>query len=78
MLRNMQRKGLRCIIMVDIMGNEVLEVIKWYEEQLGRKLTEAEMASIRVQWAVNKVDNPKIKNLEKFDICLGGLKYGQQ
>lgn len=67
-----------CITMVDIMGNEVLEVIKWYEEQLGRKLTELEKASIRNQVAINKFDMPETKDLEKFEIRLGGLRYGQQ
>lgn len=63
--------------MVDIMGNEVLEVIKWYKEQLGRKLTEAERASIRCQVVLNRADM-STKDLEKFGIRLGGLKYKQQ
>lgn len=63
--------------MVDIMGNKVMEVINWYKEQLGRKLTEAEKASIRVQVLTNKANAPEIKDLEKFGICLGGLKYKQ-
>lgn len=56
---------------------EILEVIKWYEEQLGRKLTEAEKESIRNQVAINKFDMPEIKDLEQFGICLGGLKFKQ-
>lgn len=63
--------------MVDIMGNELLEVIKWYEKQLGRKLSEAEKSSIRCQVAVNKADMPETKDLEKFGIRLGGLKFKQ-
>lgn len=58
--------------------SEILEVIKWYEEQLGRKLTELEKASIRNQVAINKFDMPEIKDLKQLGICLGGLKYGQQ
>lgn len=57
--------------------SEVLEVIKWYEKCLSRKLTEAEKASIRVQVLVNKANMPKTKDLEKFGIKLGGLKYGK-
>lgn len=57
---------------------EILEVIKWYEEQLGRKLAEVEKASIRGQVAINKFDMPKTKDLEKLRIRLGGLEYGQQ
>lgn len=55
---------------------EVLEVIKWYEEQLGRKLTEAERASIRCQVVLNRADMPKTKDLEEFGIYLDGLEYG--
>lgn len=58
--------------------SEVLEIIKWYEKCLGRNLTEAEKASIRVQVAANKANMQKIKDLEKFGIKLGGLMYGQQ
>lgn len=57
--------------------SEVLEVIKWYEKQFGRKLTEAERASIRCQVVLNRADMPT-KDLEKFGIRLGGLRYGQQ
>lgn len=56
--------------------SEVLEVVKWYEKCLSRKLTEAEKASIRVQVAANKDNMPKTKDLEKFGIKLGGLKFG--
>lgn len=56
--------------------SEVLEIIKWYEKCLSRNLTEAEKASIRVQVAVNKTNMPKTKDLEKFGIKLGGLKFG--
>lgn len=58
--------------------SEILEVINWYEEQLGRKLTELEKASIRNQVLLNKFDMPETKDLEKFGIRLGGLKYGKQ
>lgn len=57
--------------------SETLEVIKWYEKQLGRKLTELEKASIRNQVAINKFDMPETKDLEKFGIKIGGLRYGQ-
>lgn len=58
--------------------SEVLEIIKWYEEQFERKLTELEKASIRNQVAIIKFDMPETKDLEKFGICLGGLMYGKQ
>lgn len=58
--------------------SEVLEVIKWYEEKFGRKLTELEKTRIRNQVAINKFDMPKTKDLKQLGICLGGLKYGQQ
>lgn len=57
--------------------SEVLEVVKWYEEQFGRKLTELEKASIRNQVAINKFDMSEINGLEKFDIKLGGLKFAK-
>lgn len=60
--------------MVDIMGNEVMEVIKWYNEQLGRKLTEAEKASIRVQVLANKVNAPEIKRFRKIGILPWRIK----
>lgn len=62
--------------MVDIMGNEVLEVIKWYEEQLGRKLTQAERTSIRYQCAIMNSKKPDLKDLKNFGIYLDGLEYG--
>lgn len=55
---------------------ETSEVIKWYEEQLGRKFTQAERACVRYQVAINKANMPKTKDLEKFGIKLGGLKFG--
>ena len=55
---------------------EILEVIKWYEEQLGRKLTQAERACIRYQCAIMNSKNPEIKYLKKLGICLDGLEYG--
>lgn len=58
--------------------SEILEVIKWYEEQFGRKLTELEKASIRNQVSLNKFDTPEIKDLEQLGIRLGGLEYGKQ
>lgn len=58
--------------------SEILEVIKWYEEQFGRKLTELEKASIRNQVFLNKFDMPEIKDLESLGIKLGGLEYGRQ
>lgn len=75
-MRNMRRKGSRCITMVDIMGNEVLEVIKWYEEQLGRKLTQSERTLIRYQCAIMYSKKPDLKDLKKFGICIDGLLYG--
>lgn len=58
--------------------SEILEVINWYEERLGRKLTELEKASIRNQVLLNKFDMPETEDLEKLGIRLGGLKYGKQ
>lgn len=58
--------------------SEILEVINWYEKQLGRKLTEAEKLSIRGQCAEYDLHTPKTKDLEKFGIRLGGLEYGKQ
>lgn len=58
--------------------SEILEVINWYEEQLGRKLTKLEKGSIRNQVLLNKFDMTETEDLEKFRIRLGGLEYGQQ
>ncbi len=59
------------------MGDEVLEVIKWYEQQLKRKLTQAERACIRHQCIIGKSKMPETKDLEKFGIYLDGLEYGK-
>lgn len=56
--------------------NETSEVIKWYEEQLGRKFTQAERACIRYQCAIMNSDKPEIKDLKKLGICIDGLEYG--
>lgn len=56
---------------------ELLEVIKWYEERFGRKLTEAEKLSVRGQVALNNADMKKIVDSKKLEIRLGGLKYEQ-
>ena len=72
----MRRKGLKCIIMVDIMGNEVSEVVNWYEQQLGRKLTQAERACIRYQCAIMNSKKQDLKDLKEFGIFLDGLEYG--
>lgn len=58
--------------------SEILEVINWYEEQLGRKLTELEKGSTRNQVLLNKFDMPETEDLESLGIRLGGLKYGKQ
>lgn len=58
--------------------SEILEVINWYEERLGRKLTELEKESIRNQVLLNKFDIPGIKDLESLGIRLGGLEYGRR
>lgn len=55
---------------------ETLEVIKWYEEQFGRKLTEEERARIRYQCAIMNSKKPDLKDLKKFGIFLDGLEYG--
>ena len=55
--------------------NEALEIINWYEEQLKRKLTQAERACIRHQCIIAKSKMPEIKDLEKFGIYLDGLEY---
>lgn len=55
---------------------ETSEVIKWYEKQLGRKLTQAERACIRYQCAIMNSKKPDLKDLKKLGIRLGGLKYG--
>ena len=52
---------------------EILEVIKWYEEQLGRKLTQAERACIRYQCAIMQSKKPNLKDLKEFGIYLDGL-----
>lgn len=57
--------------------SEVLEVIKWYERKLKRRLTEAEGASVRVQYAVNSVETKSKMDSEESVICLGGLKHKQ-
>lgn len=62
--------------MVDIMGNEILEVINWYEEQLGRKLTQEERTIIRYQCAIMNSKKPDLKDLKEFGIYLNGLEYG--
>lgn len=58
------------------MKAEILEVIKWYEEQLGRKLTEAEKMSVRHQCILYNQNRPETKDLEKFGIRLNRLEYG--
>lgn len=55
---------------------EILEVIKWYEEKLGRKLTQAERACIRYQCAMMNSKKPDLKDLKEFGIYLDGLVYG--
>lgn len=57
--------------------SEVLEVIKWYEGKLKRRLTEAEIGSVRVQYAVNSVETKKQNDSEGSVICLGGLIHKQ-
>lgn len=59
------------------MGNEVLEVIAWYEEQLKRKLTQTERVCIRHQCIIVKSKMLEIKELEKLGIYLDGLEYGK-
>lgn len=59
-----------------VFWNEVSEVVNWYEEQIGRKLTQAERACIRYQCAIMQSEKPKIKDLKKLGICLDGLEYG--
>lgn len=58
--------------------SEVLEVVKWYEEQFRRKLTELEKASVRNQVAINKFNMPETNDLGNLDIKLGGLRYVRQ
>lgn len=58
------------------METEILEVIKWYEEQMGRKLTEAERMNIRHQCILYNQNKPKTKDLGKLGIRLSGLEYG--
>lgn len=54
---------------------EFTEVVRWYEKQLGRSLTEAEKATIRSQCVISNNQIPKSKDLKKYGICLCGLKY---
>lgn len=58
------------------METEILEVIKWYEKHIGRKLTEAERMSIRQQCILYNQNKPETKDLERFGIRLSGLEYG--
>lgn len=60
------------------MKSVALEVMEWYEQQFGRKLTEAGKLSIRGQCVESDLRTPKTKDLKKFRVCLGGLKYEQQ
>lgn len=55
---------------------EILEVIKWYEKQFGRKLTQAERTCIRHQCAIMSSKKPDLNDLKEFGIYLDGLKYG--
>lgn len=56
--------------------NETSDVVNWYEEQIGRKLTQAERACIRYQCAIMQSEKPEIKDFKKLGICLDGLEYG--
>lgn len=58
------------------METEILEVIKWYEKHIGRKLTEAERMNIRHQCILYNQNKPETKDLERFGIRLSGLEYG--
>ena len=58
------------------MKNEILEVMKWYEEQFGRELTQLEKACIRNQCILYNQNKPETKDLERFGIRLSGLEYG--
>lgn len=54
---------------------EFSEVVRWYEKQLGRSLTEAEKATIRSQCVINNNQIPNTKDLRENRISLCGLKY---
>lgn len=56
--------------------HETSEVIKWYEEQLGRKFAQSERACIRYQCEIMNSEKPEIKDLKKLGICIDGLEYG--
>lgn len=58
------------------MKSEISEVIKWCEEQIGRKLTEAERMNIRHQCILYNQNKPEEKDLERLGIRLSGLEYG--
>lgn len=55
---------------------EISEVIKWYEEQFGRPLTQLERACVRNQCILYNQVMPKENRLKNPDIRLAGLNYG--
>lgn len=58
------------------MQNQILEVIKWYEEQLGRRLTLLKRESIKYQCLLERSRMQDLKELAKYGIRISGLDYG--
>lgn len=54
---------------------EFIQVVRWYEKQLGRKLTELEKSTIRSQCIMNNNQIPNTNDLKRYGICLCGLEY---
>lgn len=54
---------------------EFSKVARWYEKQLGRKLTELERMTIRHQCIISNNQIPNTKDLRENRISLCGLKY---
>lgn len=54
---------------------EFTEVVRWYEKQLGRKMNKEERMIIRHQYAINNNQILRTKDLEKYGICLYGIRY---
>ena len=54
--------------------NGFSEVFRWYEKQLGRKMTEEEKIIIRHRCAMSNNQTPRTKDLEKYGLSLFGIR----
>lgn len=54
---------------------EFSEIFRWYEKQLGRKITEEEKIIVRHQCVMNNHQTQRTKNVEKYGISLCGIRY---